>query len=483
MVLFAGLCFTIFRLYQRRTVATLTLASGQFAAAAFLVFTYNEGVYREPFVILVSFIIGVASPLMLLCFDVAALGKKIKDRFGLSMTRFLYRNDHDELLKDSDKEKYVDHILRPRAGSFHADEVLGEIRVERADTSKNIQRQLEAASKKYDEGDFTGAYSAYQVIEKVFNRSPSLYINMGNVDYDRGNFDDAAKYYKRGIECAGYKDFEHDDMSEKLSILYYNLGNACFISQKYSRAIEAYKNALETAPDNEDILYNLSFCHAMDFADTGDDEKAVGAFAKLVEDMPENLHAWLNYGKCLLKMKKNQQAIECFKKVVSEDIMFYEAWYHLAIAYDGSGMVPDAAKAYYTAIQIKKDFIDAYNNLGVLLSTDGRYGEALRVLKSAIRIKPGDTELIFNIGVTQFESGKYDEALSEFLTCAKLKPDDGVVLYMIALAYMNMEKPHESMSFLQKAVEKEPALSVRASKENIFQKYVKQNEYSKLFAH
>jgi len=478
----AGFCYIIYRLYQRRTVATLALAAGQIAVAAFLIFSYNQGVYREPFVIFTAFVVGVSAPFTLFYLDVAALRKKIKDRFGISLTCFLYQNDHDELLKNNVKTKYVDDVLQPRAESIQADDVMGEIRVERADTSKNIQRQLEAASKKYDEEDYAGAYSAYQIIEKVFNRSPSLYMNIGNVEYDRGDFEAAAKNYARGIECAGHKDFEHDDMSEILGNLYYNLGNACFLSQKYARAIEAYKSARELLKDYSNALFNLSFCHAMDFEETGDTDKAIDAFIRLVEDMPGNVHAWFQYGKCLLKINNIPQAIECFKKVVGEDITFYEAWYYLAIAYDESGMVNDAVRAYYTSIQIKKDFVDAYNNLGVLLSITGRHGEALKVLKTAIRIKPGDTELIYNIGLTQYALGRHEEALDEFLACEKLRPDDGSVFYMISLVYMHLGKPQESLEYLEKAIAKEPSLSIRASKESVFKQYIESGEHGRLFA-
>ena len=482
IILLAGLCYSIYRLFQLRTAANLAFAAGQAAITAFFVYSYEGGIYREPFVVLSSFAIGVSVPLVFIYIDLAVLRKKIRDRFGMSLSRFLYKNDRDEFLKVTEKAKYVDNILRQRADSFPVADIMGEIRVERADTSRNIQKQLEAAAKKYGEDDYAGAYAAYQIIEKVFNRSPSLYFNIGNIDYDRGDFDAAARSYRRGAECAGHKDFEHDDMSEKLGIIYYNLGNAYFLHKKYARAIEAYKIAAETFPENTDALYNMSFCHAMDFEETGDTEKAVEAFKQLVEDMPENLHAWFHYGKCLLKMKHTQQAIECLQKVVGDDIMFYEAWYRLAIAYDEGGMVADAVKAYYTSIQIKPDFIDAYNNLGVLLSTVGRHGEALKVLKSALRIKPGDNELIYNIGITQYESGKYDEALSEFLACERLRPDDGDVLYMISVIYMVAGKPQDSMLYLEKAVQREPSVSARAAKEGVFREYVDHKEYGRLFA-
>ena len=469
LILLAGLTYSVLRLYQLRTAGNLSLAAIQTAVVTFLIFSYDGGVYREPFIVLISFAAGFFLPAAMLYLDVRRMRAKIKDRFGMGLLRFLYQNDRNEFVRDLDKSRYVDQIIKPRVDSAPVDEIMGEIRVERADTSKNILKQLESAAFKYDEGDFDGSYAAYQIIEKVFNRSPTLFLNIGNIFYDKGEFDAAARNYKRGTECAGHKDFEHDDMSGKLGALFYNLGNAYFVLKKYGKALDAYKNSVDAAPMNDDALFNLSFCHAMDFEDTGDTEKALGAFKKLADEMPDNQHAWLHYGKCLLKMKDLPQAIECFQRVVEEDIMFCEAWYRLAIAYDESGMVADAVKAYYTSIQIKPDFIDSYNNLGVLLSTIGRRGEALRVLKSGLRIKPGDAELIYNIGMTLYESDKPGEALSEFLLCARLRPDDGGVLYMISLIYMKLGKPQESAQYLKKAVHKDPEISARASKEGVLQ--------------
>jgi len=481
-VIVAALCYTVFRLYQLRTVANLSLAAAQVAVVAFLLISYEGGVYLEPFVIFLALLIGVSAPLVFLYLDITLLRGKIRDRFGLSLSQFLYKNDREEAQKEIEKERYIDQILKPRVDSYTVDDILGEIRVERADTSKNIQKQLEAAAKKYEEGDYSGSLTHYQTIEKLFNRSPALYFNIGNLEYDRGSFDAAAKNYRRGAECAGHKDFELDDMSEKIGVIYYNLGNAYFHQKKYGRATEAYKLSASALPSGTDTIYNLSFCHAMDFEETGDMESAVDAFKSIIEDMPENLYAWFHYGKCLLKMKKNEQAIDCFQKVVSEDLMFYEAWYRLAIAYDECGNVADAVKAYYTSIQIKPDFIDSYNNLGVLLSTDGRHGEALRVLKSALRIKPGDAELIYNIGTTLYLTEKYDEALNEFLTCERMRPDDESVLYMLSLINMNIGKPQDSLSYLEKAVRKDPEIGARACKEEVFKQYVDRDEYSGLFA-
>jgi tetratricopeptide (TPR) repeat protein len=483
LVLLTGLFYTTYRLYHLRTVANLTLAAGKIAVISFLVFSYRGGAFLEPFVVSAVIVFAFAAPLSMLCFDLCTLRKKVKERFGIALSGFLYRNDRSETQKFEENIKYLDDMLRPRIESFSSEEILAEIRVERADTSKNIHRQLAIAARKSDEDDLNGALAAYQTIEKVFNRSPSLYFNIGNVEYDLRDYESAMRDYRRAIDCAGHKDFENDDMAEKLGVIQYNLGNACFMLKRYAKAIEAYKNASASDSSNADALYNLSFCHAMDFEDTGDTEKAVEAFKKLAEDMPDNLHAWYHYGKCLLKMKNVPQAIECFKKVVAEDVVFYEAWYSLAIAYDESGMLTDAVKAYYTSIQIKPDFINAYNNLGVLLSQAGRRGEALKVLKSAARIKPGDTELIFNIGMIYYETGRYEEALGEFLTCVKLQPGDADVLYLASLISMKTGNTQEALSYLERAVLIDPSVGARAAREQEFQSLASRAEYSKLFTY
>jgi Flp pilus assembly protein TadD len=176
-------------------------------------------------------------------------------------------------------------------------------------------------------------------------------------------------------------------------------------------------------------------------------------------------------------MNNAVQAVECFKKVVTEDVMNHEGWYMLATEYDEVGDTDEAVHAYYMSIQIKPDFVGAYNNLGVLLSSGGRYTEALKVLRNAQRMKPGDTELIFNIGATLVQSGRFEDAVSEFMTCEKLKPDDEAVLYMIAVCLMNTGKTRSAMEYLGRAVEKDPELKTRASKEEVFSEYVNKQEY------
>ena len=482
----ALLAFSAYRLWHARGAGGLALLAAQIAALVFTLLLAGGGSQRDPFAFFLAFAAGVAAPAAAAALDIRNLAKKVKSRMSLSVGAFLYRDDRAESVRIVRKEKYVDAVLRPRAGNFPVSSIIDEISVERADTARNIQKQLEAADKQFAESDLDAAFATYQAIERIFRRSPSLYHNMGNICYIKGDFEGAAQLYARGIERAGANrpqadgvgDAADKEARDKLSQICFNLGNALFLCGKYGKALDAYKKSIEANPGNDDAYFNLSFCHAVDFAETGDTPSAAEAFARIIEDVPDNLHAWSHYGKCLMKMGEAARAAECFRKVVSDDAASPEGWYWLGLASDALGLPGEAIQAYKTAIEHKHDLIGAYNNLGILLSTVGRQGEALATLREALRLKPADAEILFNIGLVLHQSGKHDEALGELLSADRLNPDDESVLYMIAVVLAALDNRAESAAYLARAVQRDKRARARAKKEPAFAKYAEHPDFA-----
>ena len=470
------LCYSVYRLYRTRVIYNLVLVAVQLTAVTVAALSIGGGVQRDAFIVTFVVVVGVFTPLGFLAFDYIKLRQALKERTQMTISRLIYKNytkpGQTERIDIWRPEAYV----RPIAGDSPIEDIIEEIRVERSDTTRNVLKQLESAYKSKIEGDLEGAYEVYSLIEKIFNRAPSLYYNMGNLKFLSGNFEEAAKNYRRGADCAGNKEFEGTLESEKVGLIYYNLGNTYFMQRKYIKAIEAYKAAAEKYPAKDEIYFNMSFCHAMDFQETGDIDKAVPAFLKIIEDMPENHFAWYNFGTCLYQLGNISHAIECFLRVVNEDYTYYKCWFSLAMAYDEAGFATDAIQAYYTAIEVKPDFIDAYNNLGVVLSSVGRYGEALKVLRTGAKIKPDDHELRFNIGLTLYELKKYDEALEALLPAVKNRQDDDALLYAISLVFLYMEREQEAVEYLSYAVMNNPMIKDRAARDEKFKRLLYSNE-------
>ena len=479
ILIVAGFLFySAYRLYRTRVMYNLMLVAIQLMALFIAIVSAKDGLYYDAFIVCLIVLFGVLFPLCVMIFDYSRLTRIVKEKTQTTISHLLFKNQSKEyqIRKEAQKQINVSQYLKPLAGDFSIDDIVDEIRVERSDTTRNILMQLEEAYKKRREADLVGAYSIYGIIEKIFNRSPSLYFNMGNIKHQCGDYEEAAKNYRRAIDCADNKEFADTFDLEKKGLMYFNLGNTYFMQKKYSKAIDAYKAAAEICPTNDDIFFNMSFCHAMDFQETGNLDKAIDAFQKIIEDMPGNLFALYNLGKCMFQMRSVNQAIECYQKVVDADPTFYECWYNLATAFDDMGNAAEAIRAYYTAIEIKPDFIPAYNDLGVQLSTVGRNGEALKVLRNASKIKPDDYELKYNIGVVLYESRKYEEALIELLPVVEHRPNDDILLYTIALVYLNLNRDIEALQYLAYAIKKNPEIKEQAKKDEKFKLLLYSND-------
>ena len=76
-------------------------------------------------------------------------------------------------------------------------------------------------------------------------------------------------------------------------------------------------------------------------------------------------------------LKKDNEAILSFKKVIENDSSHAGAYYNLGIVYKRNGRLEESIESYKRAISIKSDYVQAHNNLGILLKDKGEYEEAI----------------------------------------------------------------------------------------------------------
>lgn len=114
-------------------------------------------------------------------------------------------------------------------------------------------------------------------------------IHHGNKNYEKGQFDEAEKNYKKALEKnnnslkgtynladALYKQGKYAEAaglfesitnrkisSDTLAKAYHNLGNSLLRQKKYEESINAYKKALKNSPDDDETRYNLAYALQM----------------------------------------------------------------------------------------------------------------------------------------------------------------------------------------------------------------------------
>lgn len=118
-----------------------------------------------------------------------------------------------------------------------------------------VKKAVREGNKLYEQKKYKEAAAAYQrALQKDPNYTPGMF-NLGNSLYKQKQFDATRKAMTATAKMA-------KDQPVK-SAANYNVGNTYMEEQKWQEAVDAYKQALRTNPQDADAKYNLSYALAM----------------------------------------------------------------------------------------------------------------------------------------------------------------------------------------------------------------------------
>lgn len=214
------------------------------------------------------------------------------------------------------------------------------------------------------------------------------------------------------LGCASIKPEQQKDadMFFKLGISYLNEGN-------YQLAYIQLQKAHSIEPNNKEILNSLGLIH-LHF---GDLEKSIKFFLDAISVDRHFSTAYNNLGIAYTRMSKWNEAIEQFKKALSNPM--YEnpesAYFNLGNGYYRLGQYDLSIIAYKDSLKRAPKFSHSYYGLALCYNKIGRYGEASEMLATAIEIDPaynGDKiKFIQEIKRHYFKSDGENQDLADYL--------------------------------------------------------------------
>ena len=174
------------------------------------------------------------------------------------------------------------------------------------------------------------------------------WLEKGKFLHERGEYDSAIDSFKKALNS----DPNNTDILIRIGLSYR-------YKMEYDKAIEWYQKVLDINPEDILALNNIGYAYEC----KEEFEKAIEMYEKALEIEPGYELALINLIKLLKERKKFQKAIEILEKSMEVDSVNPGNWIDLGLLYTEIEEYDKAIEAYYKAIQYEPTMV-AYNNLG-----------------------------------------------------------------------------------------------------------------------
>ena len=238
----------------------------------------------------------------------------------------------------------------------------------------------------------------------------------------------------------------------KAFIIWNILGASAAQTGQLDKAINAFKRVIAIKPDYAEASYNMGNA----LKEQGKLEEAIEAYNKALAIKPDYAEAYNNMGIALQEQGKLEEGIEAYNKALTIKPDYAEAYINMGNALKDQGKLDEAIASYNKALAITHDYAEAYNNMGIALQEHGKLEEAIEAYNKALAITPDYAEAYKNMGNALQRQGKLDEAIASFNKALSLKPDYTAAYNDMGNALQEQGKLDEAIASFNKALSLKP---------------------------
>jgi tetratricopeptide (TPR) repeat protein len=168
-------------------------------------------------------------------------------------------------------------------------------------------------------------------------------------------------------------------------------------------------------------------------SNAGKYDEAIAGFNKAIETQPTCFACYYNIGYAYAQKKEYDNAEAAYKKATELKPDYADAYSGLASVYNAQRKFDEAAAASAKATELSGagaatagaggGNADALYNQGVILWNGGKIPEAKKAFESAIQANPNHAEAHYQLGMALVNEGNLPGAATEFETYLKLAPE------------------------------------------------------------
>ncbi len=268
---------------------------------------------------------------------------------------------------------------------------------------------------------------------------------LGMIHDDKGDYDSAEKYFTRALTY----DKNNPDIYKNLSMTYRH-------KKQFDKAVESAEKSASMKTDDTDakiLLGNVYF-------ETGRYDEAIAAYREALDSAPDNPRLLYNLGSALMKKGDEFAAMEYFKKAGAADRIgevAHRAYSRLGVIYTERKDFAEAEKYLKEAVSIRpNDALNRYN-LGIAYLRQKKTDEAIEELAKAEALGENNAAVLENIGEAYFSMKQYDRSLEVYNRVKKENERNVKILSRIAEIYYEKGELDSAYEMYRKITVLEPA--------------------------
>ena len=193
----------------------------------------------------------------------------------------------------------------------------------------------------------------------------------------------------------------------------------------YFNTIEKAKVFLNNYP-KEYFVWNIL---GISLATIGNTDKAVEVFKKVISLNSNFIEAYLNLGKTLNTIGDFDQAIKIYNQILSINPYSIDAHFSIGDIHYNNSNFEQGIVSYHKVLSIKPENVEALNKIGTSLKNLKRFDESINFYNKAVALDPSFAEAYNNLGAVLYEKGDHKKALIAYNNAIKICPEYAEAYY------------------------------------------------------
>jgi tetratricopeptide (TPR) repeat protein len=274
----------------------------------------------------------------------------------------------------------------------------------------------------------------------------SVEMNSAKLYKKQGEFDKAIEWFEKAVA----KKPENAEAHYMLGDLYGMKGRIADMVREFDASLANSKKYEKDIKISRDKYFRESFKTGVDAANAGDYTKALDAFNNALVIEPKQVDTYKNLVFVYSRLDSIPGMMQVYEELLKIEPNDHETYLALAGLYSRRKEYDKTIELLRKANEVAPDSAKPriIGEIGITYDLMGKGDEAMKTYEQALQLSPGNKDLLFNLGRLYFMRDDYANAVKQFTEVWKSNPDDFEVNYQVGASYLKIgeridKKAHE----------------------------------------